>query len=434
MEQRIALVRDRTGQVVAVETVSRDITQRRNLEEQLRHSQKLEAIGKLTAGVAHDFNNLLTIINGYAALALQEALPGSRTFQKLDQIRKAGDQAAGLTNQLLAFSRKQVMQPRTLNLGFLLDELQPLIQRLTGSAIEVSVSAEAGLGDVKIDPTQAQQVILNLAVNARDAMPDGGTLRFELANSTAQDVGSHVPGLRPGAYVSLTVADNGCGMTPETRQRIFEPFFTTKDLGRGTGLGLATVHGIVEQSSGHIFLASEAGVGTTFTILLPRSLEVAEHKAELQQCCPTGHETVLLLDDDAGVRQFTQDVLTGCGYNVLTASNGAQALRLVAEHGAAIQLLLSDMQIPGMSGAAVAEEVHRLLPRAKILLMSGYTEDAPPLLERLGAEFLAKPFTPGQLAQKARLMLNPNHTDAPNGSTATPRPGHAWSPAPVHDS
>ena len=278
VEQRVALVHDRHGELTAVETVSRDITERRNLEEQLRHSQKLEAIGKLTAGVAHDFNNLLTIINGYAALALNEATPQSGLSRKLDQIKKAGDQAAGLTHQLLTFSRKQVTQPKTINLALMLDEIAPMIHRIAGEQVGVTIRSQPDLGDVKIDPTQAQQVILNLAVNARDAMPEGGKLEFALSNIDVDQARPRVAQITDGSYVMLAVSDTGCGMPSEMQQRIFEPFFTTKGLGHGTGLGLATVYGVVEQSGGHIYLDSAVGAGTTFTILLPRSDEPVQAK------------------------------------------------------------------------------------------------------------------------------------------------------------
>jgi PAS domain S-box-containing protein len=409
VEQRVAHVHDRHGRLVAIETVARDVTERRNLEERLRHSQKLEAIGKLTAGVAQDFNNLLTIINGYCALGLTEVEPGSPTSRKLDQIKKAGDQAAALTNQLLAFSRKQVLQPRTINLALLLGEMEQMIRRITGDSIELSIQAPEGLGDVRIDPTQAQQVILNLAVNARDAMAGGGTLTFTLSNHETGHGEIRIPGMGPGNYVKLTVTDTGCGMTPELRQRVFEPFFTTKDIGRGTGLGLATVHGIVEQSHGHIYIDSEPGLGTTFTILLPRAGGQSELPRPETAPMSRGTETILLVDDDHGVRSFTHDVLTGAGYAVLAAADGVSGLRLAEEYGDRIDLLITDMSLPGMLGGAVAEKVRDLLPHARILFISGYTDSAPPQLDpftEAEADFLAKPFTPAQLTTRVREVLN----------------------------
>lgn len=409
MEQRSALVHNRHGQLVAIEMVCRDITERRNLEEQVRHSQRLEAIGKLTAGVAHDFNNLLTIINGYCALALGEVAPTAATWRKLDEIKKAGDQAANMTNRLLAFSRKQATQPRVLSLSAVLRDMDQMIARIVGDSVQVSTTILEETSPVRMDLTQAQQVILNLAVNARDAMSGSGKLDFEIASLDWREACALVPDIAPGAYVLFAVSDTGSGMTPEVKARIFEPFFTTKEAGRGTGLGLATVRSIVEQSGGSIRIDSAPGLGTRFSILLPRSSDSSETvRAESTTFSP-GHGTVLLVEDDAGVRSLSTEVLTSAGYMVFAAGDGPAAVSLAERYSNQINLLVTDMNLPGISGAAVAEQVRRLVPSIKVLFTSGsmdLSSSAAEVQSLADAEFLEKPFTPAGLSKKVHVILN----------------------------
>ncbi|WP_321474701.1 response regulator [uncultured Paludibaculum sp.] len=409
VEQRSALVHNRRGELVAIEMVCRDITERRNLEEQLRHSQRLEAIGKLTAGVAHDFNNLLTIINGYCALALSEVAPTAATWRKLDEIKKAGDQAANMTNRLLAFSRKQATQPRVVNLSNVLREMEQMIARIVGDSVHVSTTILQEANPVRIDPTQAQQVILNLAVNARDAMSGSGKLDFEIAELAWHEARALVPDIAPGTYVLFAVSDTGSGMTPEVKERIFEPFFTTKEVGRGTGLGLATVRGIVEQSGGSIRIDSRPGLGTRFSILLPRSSDASEALRVESTAFSAGHGTVLLVEDDAGVRSLSTEVLTSAGYVVLAAGDGPAAVSLAERHANQINLLVTDMNLPGISGATVAEKVRRLVPNVRVLFTSGSMDLASSTLDVKSlaeAEFLEKPFTPAGLSKKVHVILN----------------------------
>ncbi len=403
IEQRTAPVRDRDGRLLAIETVARDVTSRKDLEDRLRQSQKLEAVGKLTAGVAHDFNNLLTVINGYNALALQEVSPTAPTFWKLSEIKKAGDQAARLTSQLLAFSRTQLLRPKVVNLGAIVEEMDKMIRRVTGDGVAVTVRKADGLGTVKIDPTQVEQVILNLAVNARDAMPQGGKLTIELANASLDDAGARAYGVTPGRFVMLSVADNGCGMTPEVKSRVFEPFFTTKKVGQGTGLGLATVYGIIQQSGGHIHLESEPGVGTRFTILLERCDEPVELVRQEPEAASGGSETILVVEDNPAVRALVREVLTGAGYRVVAAASGEEALQILDGGPGQLDLLLTDMGLPGILGHELAEQVRARLPQIEVLFMSGTTEVRPKTT--LG-ELLQKPLLPRDLLAKIRNLLD----------------------------
>jgi PAS domain S-box-containing protein len=406
VEQRTAHVFDRQGQLAAIESVSRDITERRKLEEQLRHSQKLEAIGKLTAGVAHDFNNLLTVINGYSALALGEVSPSSPTFRKLTEIKNASDQAANMTNRLLTFSRKQVVRPRTLDLAELLGEMEGMIQRLAGDSVAVKISRADNLDKVKIDPTLAQQVVLNLTVNARDAMAGVGKLDFELSNANWDRVRNMFPEVKSGRFVLLTITDNGCGMTAEVKERAFEPFFTTKEIGRGTGLGLATVKSIVEQCSGHIHVDSAPSLGTRFTILLPRSCERSAAKEREEAGGTAHHASILLVEDDEVVRALCSQVLTFAGHEVVEAADGPTALNLAVERAASIQLLITDLNLPGISGVALAQRLRGMSPGIKVLITSGYTEiPGGPAELTPPAEFLRKPFTPADLSKAVAQIL-----------------------------
>ena len=378
-------------------------------QAQLRKAQKMEAVGRLAGGVAHDFNNLLTVIAGRAALLLMELPAEDPKRRDIDLITHTADRASALTRQLLALSRKQVLQPRILDLNELVESLQPILQRLIGEDIELRVLPAADAAAVKADPTQIEQVLLNLTVNARDAMPTGGTLTIELSQVAAGqlqfDEGDH---LGPG--VSLVVRDRGTGMTPEVQAHMFEPFFTTKGPGKGTGLGLATVYGIIKQSGGHMSVESELGHGTTFTIWLPRvenpsPLEGPNRGgAELSE----GRETILLVEDEDGVRELAREVLQGHGYTVIEARDGESALRIVEHRGERLHLLLTDVVMPKMGGR---ELVRRLIiphPDVKVLYMSGYPDGAlgeHGVLEP-GAILLQKPFTPRGLADKVRQVLD----------------------------
>ncbi len=397
-------------------TVLRDVTERKrseqersSLEEQLRQAQKLESIGRLAGGIAHDFNNLLTVINGYSRLLLGSLKAGDPLRDGLEEIHKAGERAARLTQQLLAFSRKQVLQPRVLDLNRVVEEMRGMLPRLVGEDVEVRIALNADSPMVHADPHQLEQVIMNLAVNARDAMPHGGKLWIETAivewgESQAQ---SH-PGARAGRYVMLAVRDSGTGMDEATRQRIFEPFFTTKEAGKGTGLGLSTIHGIVEQSGGYIEVYSEPGHGTAFKVYLPALAEAAAD-AGIPAAVPVigGKETVLVVEDQAEVREFAADALRAYGYQVIQAANAGEALLLCEREREHIDLVLTDVVMPSMSGTALADRLKKRWPGIKVLFMSGYTDDTIVHHGDLenGAEFIQKPFSPDQLAIKVREML-----------------------------
>ncbi|MBC7252241.1 MAG: PAS domain S-box protein, partial [Anaerolineae bacterium] len=402
----------------AVQSAIIDITERKHLEEQLRQAQKMEALGRLAGGVAHDFNNLLTAIIGYTDLLLREFPPYDPKREDLQEIRQAAERAAALTRQLLAFSRKQVLELRVLDLNTTVSNLEKMLRRLIGEDIELVTHLAPDLDRVKADPGQIEQVIMNLAVNARDAMPQGGQLTIETKNVFLDEeyVRQHVE-MQPGPYVMLAVSDTGIGMDKETMSHLFEPFFTTKEMGEGTGLGLATVYGIVKQSGGHITVYSEPGLGTTFKVYLPRTEEGAA-TAELQLQVPAellqGQETILVVEDEEVVRELAVRILRKRGYTVLQAQDGAEALRVCREHQGPIHLLITDVVMPGgMSGRQVAEQLQPLQPEMKVIYMSGYTENAivhHGVLE-LGAVLLQKPFTPSSLAHKVRQMLDENKPD-----------------------
>ncbi|MBN9517873.1 response regulator [bacterium] len=404
---------DPGGRVVRLIGVTQDITARRRLEEQLRQAQKMEAVGQLAGGVAHDFNNLLTIINGYSDLLLEGLPPDDPSRELLGEIHKAGERSAGLTRQLLAFSRQQVLAPRVLDLNAVVADTTRLLRRVIGEDVRLATAPARNLWPVKADPGQIEQVLLNLAVNARDAMPTGGTLTVETRN-VELDTGyaASRPDARPGPHVLLAVSDTGCGMPPEVLARIFEPFFTTKEVGKGTGLGLATVYGIVQQSGGHVAVDSAVGRGTTFKVYLPRpeggaSAGGAENRSATP-ALPRGTETILLVEDDDGVRALTRHVLRGAGYAVLEAGDGAGALRSAAGHPGAVHLLITDVVMPGEGGRSVAERVRALCPAVRVLYVSGYTDDAVVRhgILHAGANFLQKPYTPVALARKVREVLD----------------------------
>ena len=383
----------------------------RESEEQLRHAQRMESVGRLASGIAHDFNNVLTVINGLADLGMNSLPEGTPLRADLATILSAGEHAAKLTAQLLAFSRKQVLRPQAVDLNALVNETRALLLRVLGSDVRVETRFGPGLAQVRVDPSQLQQVILNLAVNSRDAMPDGGTLLITTRNVHV-DADSMPAGtdLRPGRYVQVAVADTGTGMDDATRRHVFEPFFTTKEPGRGTGLGLATVHGIVKQSGGDVVVASELGAGTTFSIYLPVTLDEVPLQAPLPRAAllEGGAECVLVVDDNESVLRLTQRILEWAGYRVLSADSGAGALELLEANGSQVHLLLADVVMHGMRGTELVEHVIKRWPLIKVLLMSGYPDGADHrrgVLES-GVELIPKPFTPDQLAARVRAVLD----------------------------
>jgi two-component system cell cycle sensor histidine kinase/response regulator CckA len=399
--------------VAAIVNNYRDVTDRRILEEQVMLSQKMEAIGRLAGGVAHDFNNILTAIGGYTDLLLADLPPDDHRRHDVEEIYQAAQRAAGLTHQLLAFSRRQVLQPKVINLNSLVPDIEKMLRRLIGEDILFATVPHPHLGNVRADPGQLEQVIVNLAVNARDAMPDGGRLTIETRNVEldAEYAADH-PTVKPGRYVMLAVTDSGVGMDEETRSRIFEPFFTTKVRGKGTGLGLATVYGIVQQTGGHIWPYSEPGRGTTMRVYLPRvdaPTDPIEHPSDAAPDTLRGSETILVVEDEAPVRAVTRQLLERNGYTVLEAPDGPAALALV--DGAAgsrhIDLLLTDVIMPGMSGRELADKLKARRPNVRVLFMSGYTGDAVVrhgMLEP-GLAYLEKPFRPPVLLKKVRGVL-----------------------------
>jgi PAS domain S-box-containing protein len=388
---------------------SDEITERKQLQEQLHQAQKLESIGRLAGGVAHDFNNLLTVINGYSDLILQKLDQSDRNWSRVDQIRKAGDRAAELTRQLLAFSRKQLIQPKALDVNALIRETEPMLRRLLPETIEIFLQLSSGAIQVMADPGQLHRVLLNLAVNARDAMPEGGKLIVETAGvELDEQYASGHAGVIPGPYVMLAVSDTGVGMSEEVREHIFEPFFTTKRKGAGTGLGLSTVYGIVRQNGGWIWVYSEPERGATFKIHFPRIHAAAQPEAEARQAdSGRGRETVLVVEDQANVRELAREVLESYGYRVLDAAHGAEALQLSEDHEGRIDLMLTDVVMPGMTGRELAGRMKALRPDIKVLYMSGYTENViarQGVLES-GIAFIPKPLTPEALATKVRETL-----------------------------
>jgi PAS domain S-box-containing protein len=409
-ELSISPVRDETGRLTHFVGVQTDVSGRRSLEDQFRQAQKMDAIGRLAGGVAHDFNNLLTVINGYSEVLLGNLPTGDPTRDLIQEIHGAGERASGLTRQLLAFSRKAILEPRVLDLGGVVANVERMLRRILGEDIQLAFETDRDVGMVNVDPSQIEQVILNLVVNARDAMPQGGRLTIEIRNAELDATYAHLHlDARPGRHVLLAVTDTGCGMDAATIARIFEPFFTTKGE-HGTGLGLATVHGIVKQSGGHVAVYSEVGHGTTFKVYLPRveSQPPVSPARSNQSALPRGSETVLLVEDEDAVRELTRRVCQGCGYTVLEARDGAEAIRLAETHPGRIDLLISDVVLPGIAGREVAERLAGMYSGIKILFMSGYTDDAVVRHGILEAKvaFLQKPFTPVALARKVREVLD----------------------------
>jgi len=399
------------GRKQGIQGIARDVTERRQLESMVRQSQKLEAIGRLSGGLAHDFNNLLCVISGHAELLserLEESLPAARN---VTQIKKAVDSASTLVRQLLAFSRKQVFHPQIMDLNKIVVETEKLLGRLIGEDIEFFTSLEPELGRARVDPVQVEQVLVNLVLNARDAMPQGGKLTIETCNIDVEEGSRCSSGITPaGKYVVLAVTDNGCGMDEETQSRIFEPFYTTKELGKGTGLGLATVYGIVRQSGGFIWVYSELGQGTTIKVYLPRLNDstVPQPAAQSNREVRRGTETVLLVENAEPLRALAKEFLKSNGYAVMEADNGKEALQIAKAFSGPIDLLLTDVIMPGMGGKQLAEQLGGLRPATKVLYMSGYPDDAVVKSGILGSgmAFLEKPFTREILLRKVRQALD----------------------------
>ncbi len=410
------------GNIVEILSIGTDVTERRHLVEQLRQSQKMEAVGRLAGGVAHDFNNLLMAILGYCELLLGGLKPADPHFAEIKEIQKAGERAATLTRQLLAFSRKQVLQPKRTDLNTLIQNMEKMLLRLIGEDVKLLTQYEPSLGHVLADPGQLEQVVMNLAVNARDAMPKGGTITIRTANTILDpNHRCHDEDMKAGSYVTLTVSDTGCGMPPEIISQIFEPFFTTKDRGKGTGLGLSTVYGIVKQSGGTITVESEVGKGANFTIYLPRCEDVYELEEEEKPFIQSlrGTETILLVEDEDVVRDLVSRTLQSYGYSVVEASCSSEAfLQICGPHEDSIDVLLLDVVMAEMSGRELADHLTSLYPGLKVIFMSGYTDDAILHHGILDEEvvFLQKPVTPETLVRKIREVLDAPLVKSPSRS------------------
>jgi PAS domain S-box-containing protein len=388
-----------------------DITERKQLEWQFRQVQKMEAVGRLAGGVAHDFNNLLGVIIGYNDLLLDDISGADPRRKYVEEIRKATKRATSLTRQLLAFSRKQLLQPRVLDLNALVRDMEKMLRRMIGEDIDLTAALGSNLGCVKADPGQIEQVIMNMGVNARDAMPHGGRFIIETANADLDEAyARHHPPMPPGRYVKLAVSDTGCGMDAETQSHIFEPFFSTKEVGKGTGLGLSTVYGIVKQSGGYIWVYSEPGQGATFKIYLPRvdGAAPARSPEKTQTELPRASETVLLVEDESPLRELSQELLEGAGYTVLEAPNGLEAIQIAGLHNGPIHILLTDVVMPGMSGPELAARLVPLRPEMRVIYMSGYPDEliAHHGFPEAASQFLEKPFTKESILLKLRQVLD----------------------------
>ena len=411
LQDIVRVVRDDSDKIRQLRGVMVDVTDHQQLEEEFRQAQKMEAVGRLAGGVAHDFNNLLTIISGYAQLAQDLLGPENPLRSYMDEILKAGDRASGLVRRLLAFTRRQSMEPQALDLNSVVKGTEKMVRRLIGEDIEVVTVLPPGLGVVRSDPAQLEQIIFNLSVNARDAMPNGGKLIIETSNVDLDQVyaDTHLA-VVPGPYVMLAVSDTGSGMDTHTRAHIFEPFFTTKEKGKGTGLGLATVYGIIKQSGGYIWVYSELGLGTTFKMYLPRVVAVVEppQPALIRTSHAQSSETILLVEDEESIRSLVHGILRGCGYTVLNAGRPQEALEISEQFDGPIHLLFTDVVMPQMNGREVAEKISASRPNTKVLYMSGYTDQAIAHHGVLnpGVPFLQKPFTPDALTQKVREVLD----------------------------
>ena len=405
-------LRGAQGEIQGAICMALDVTDRKQLEEQFRQAQKMEAVGRLAGGIAHDFNNLLMVIQGYGDLLVERLHASDPLRRNVEQIQTAAQRATSLTRQLLAFSRKQMLAPKVLNIQTVMADMESILRRLIGEDVVLEVVSASSLGHVKADRSQIEQVVMNLAINARDAMPKGGRLTIEASNVEMGTEVSHRPTVvAPGKYVMLAVTDNGCGMSEDTKAHIFEPFFTTKEKGKGTGLGLATVYGIVKQSGGYVWVYSEPGIGTTFKIYLPRIDEVESLTGAGDEpdsgIAQRGSEVVLLVEDEKGVRELTREYLETSGYTVLDAVDGSSALELAREHHGPIHVLITDVVMPGLSGRELSEQIAKLRPEIKVLYMSGYTDQSAfrnGILEK-GSELLQKPFGMSTLASKLREIL-----------------------------
>jgi signal transduction histidine kinase/CheY-like chemotaxis protein len=409
-ESKVTGMRDSSGFLTGFVLVSRDITERKRLEDQLRQAVKMEGIGRLAGGIAHDFNNLLTVIGGRSYILLNR-LPADHPMRRdLVLIQQTGDRAAALTRQLLAFSRKQTLRPAVIDLSEIVSELKTLLPRMLGEDVEIVMDLDPVPSNVTADPGQLEQVILNMAVNSRDAMPGGGSLIFQTRHVDVDTVFARQKvELEPGAYEVLSITDTGVGMDAATVSRIFEPFFTTKPVGKGTGLGLATAYGIIKQSGGHITVESEPGSGTTFHIYLPRTGVTGWAPAGVSEATARrGTEVVLLVEDDVNLRALAHDILSSEGYIVLESEDPEDALRLAERRDGAIHLLLTDVVMPHMNGPALADVIKRLRPNVKVLYMSGYTDDAIAHFGVLdpGTALLEKPFNGASLIRKVREVLD----------------------------
>ncbi|MBA3271603.1 MAG: MASE1 domain-containing protein [Acidobacteria bacterium] len=398
-----------SGQTLAALMSEREEALRRHmaLEEQLRHSQKMEAVGRLVGGIAHDFNNLLTAILGYTEMVMVSLEPGDPRRGDTEEIARAAMRAADLTRQMLAFSRKQVLQPEVIDLNVTLSKVEPMLRRVIGEDIVMTIAAKATAALVRVDPGQIEQVIMNLVVNARDAMPRGGRLTVETSD-VRLDASALPPDTKPGMYALLAVSDTGVGMPADVRARIFEPYFTTKDIGKGTGLGLSTAHGIIRQSDGHIQVYSEPGLGTTFRIYLPRSEAAATVEAPVDENMPRGTEHILLVEDDPSVRRMSREILERLGYSITEAASGRAGLALGSDDTRHFDLAFCDVILGDISGPAVYEALRALRPSVRVLYMSGYVDEAivrTGVLDE-GHPFLQKPFTPRDLAVKLREVLD----------------------------
>ncbi|MBZ5699627.1 MAG: response regulator [Acidobacteriia bacterium] len=416
------------GRLLGSLSIYQDVTERRVLERQLRIAQKMEAIGRLSGGIAHDFNNLLGVILGYIQVIKRTLVHGNPSYEYAEEIEKAGQRAVSLTRQLLAFSRQQVLEPVILNLNTLVSEMEKMLPRLIGEDIQLNLILDPAIGQVKADPGQIEQVVMNLAVNARDAMPDGGKLTIQTANAEIDAAFARAhPGSVRGQYIMLVVTDTGTGMDPETQSHIFEPFFTTKERDKGTGLGLATVYGVVKQSSGYITVESETGKGASFKIYLPRFEQPVTVPSK---SCPVpltihGTETILLVEDAEPLRKLAHMFLRDNGYQVLTAADGSEAQQVAAQNPGPIHLLLTDVVMPGINGRVLAERLALRHPEMKVLYMSGYTDSSIAghgVLEE-GIQLLRKPFTEEALMRKVRELLDANkETENTNSAAGTDAP------------
>jgi signal transduction histidine kinase len=417
-EQLEALVEERTVELAAtVSKLKAEIAERHRLQDQLVHAQKLESVGRLAGGIAHDFNNLLTAILSYAELSLMKVPENDPVRSHLVSIQEASEKAARLTHQLLAFSRKQVLEMKAVDLNDVVMQTREMLARMIGEDIILEVRTSAVIRNIRADKGQIEQVLMNLAVNARDAMPAGGRLLIETSVAGPRDAFLLSQGAAdPSAYVILSVTDSGAGMSPEVQERIFEPFFTTKELGQGTGMGLATVYGIVKQHDGHVAVESASGKGTAFRIYLPVIAGVErQHEPGAGSPLPTGTETLLVVEDDDGVRDLVREVLAPLGYQVLVTASGEDALRASDAHQGTVHLLLTDVIMPGMNGRQLAEVIRARRPGIKVLFMSGYTEDAlhtQGMIEH-GVALILKPLRPGPLAHHVRKVLDSGRSMPP---------------------